>query len=386
MKKIYFNLLLSILFVSACFIPLSNSNAQIIRANGNPTEASSQLIYYYATIDIYDSEIHVTNTHESEGTYIHVQIFRSFDADGDMENGTVTPVICDERNFVDFLTPNDTHVYDLDGLLGEGPIFKNDGEALNTPGETTTLDITGTFGFVVITPVVSETDFTAISFQNLIGKTKESGFGILSLFSFGPEYIINAMGRDAVNFATGEVTPDGTPLDGVNNGFVVIQPDEIYFDFLTAVLTFTADVVGIVFQDQYGPPGFLGYTVAPGSATWTTFIYDFKEDPTSCGVRNVECFLSVGLNETLGQTVRELSGIQLFEGPGDLLCSGVESPEFPDEPEGLMIDVPAAGWTKIFVSGLGDFENHFALYISGLFQNAIGNSNIGAGWLYTNPN
>ena len=70
---------------------------------------------------------------------------------------------------------------------------------------------------------------------------------------------------------------------------------------------------------------------------------------------------------------------------GDLLCSSVESPQLPNEPEGLILDVPATGWTRIFVSGLEGNENHIGLYIPGLFENAIGNSNIGAGWMYTNP-
>lgn len=396
MNRVFNFLFTLLLLLSAGLILVTESNAQIVRPNGNPMEASSQLIYYYATIDFEDAEIQVTNTNDTQGTWVHVQIFRSFNSNEDPEN--VSPVICDERDFVDFLTPNDTHVYDLDGqgtlLTGppDGIIYKNMGETASDPGEQASVNVVGSFGFVVITPVVSESDLTAISFQHLIGKTKESGIGLI-VFDFGPEYIINAMGRDAVDFTTGETLPDGTPLDGVSTGFVILQPSELFFDFMTAFLTVSADVVGIVFEDQYGPPGLLGYSVAPGDATWTTFIYDYKEDPTSCGNRNVECFLSVGLNETLVQTVRELSGIPLFEDipflspplPGDLLCSAVESPPLPDEPEGLILDVPATGWTRIFVSGLEGFENHLGLYIPGLFQNAIGNSNIGAGWMYTNP-
>ena len=371
--------LMLVVFSILVFNP-TTSEAQIIKPNGNPNEASSQLIFYYATIDE-DSEIQITNTHETMGTWIHVQIFRSFNSNPDPTN--VNAVICDERNFADFLTPNDTHVYDLDGQDGDGIFNKNINEGPGVAGDATNIDLVGTFGFVVITPVVSESDFTAISFQHLIGKTKESDFGII-IFGFGPEYIINAMGRDAVDFTTGEVLPDNTPLDGVNTGFVVVQPEELFFDFLTALATVSADVVGIVFKDQYGPPGLLGYSVLPGDVTWTTFMFDFKEDPTSCGMQTVECFLSLGLNETLIQTVRELSGVPLFAGDGDLLCSGVETPELPDNPPGLIIDVPAIGWTKIFISGFDDFENHFGLYIPGLFQNLLGNSNIGSGWMYSN--
>ena len=109
---------------------------------------------------------------------------------------------------MDFLTPNDTHVYAI-----SQPMFnRNLGETAVDPGGDTTINLFNpqpSLGFIVITPVVSDVDLTAISFQNLIGNyegTNNSWF--------------NIMGRDALDFATGQVVPDGTPLDGVTNGFV----------------------------------------------------------------------------------------------------------------------------------------------------------------------
>ena len=61
------------------------------------------------------------------------------------------------------------------------------------------------------------------------------------------------------------------------------------------------DVIGIAFSDNYGPPGLLGYQVTPGDSVWTPFIFDYKEEPTSCGNVNVGCFVTLGLNDTFIQ-------------------------------------------------------------------------------------
>jgi len=331
MRTSHFCLLSVVLFTSLLFLP-GKAVSQIIKPAGITTEASSQLVYYYGTLGT--SIIQVTNTNPTDGVWIHVQIFRSHDTDGTPGNGN--EVYCDERDFVDFLTPNDTHVYipsESDGL------FKNNGETETEPGDAINIDLETppSVGFIVITPVVSVSDLTAISFQHLIGSFLVSSEGIVKY--------TNAVGRDAVDFITGDVLPEGTPLDGVTGGFIVIQPSELSFEFLNDV---PADVIGIVFQDAYGDPGLLGYQVLPGSASWTSFIFDFKEDPTSCGVRNIDCFLLVGLNNTLPQAAPLLT-------QNDLLCGGSSTPD------GLGGDV-AYGWTRVFVSGLGDFENLMGLF------------------------
>lgn len=314
------------------------SKAQIVQPSGKVTEASSQLVYFYDLVDS-DSTLFVTNTNDTESVWIHVQIFRSF---GPINN----PTICDERDFVDLLTPNDAHIYDL----SRPNLPKNIGETQTTAGESTSLSaqLSDTLGFVVITPIVSEADFTAISFQNMIGHT----------FDNDEQFIINAMGRDAVDFSSGVVVPDGTPLDGVTNGFVVLQPSEFQFNFASDDFNLGngrfADIIGIAFLDQYGPPGLLGYQVLPGSAGWTSFLFDYKEDPTSCGNRPVDCLIDIGLNDTIPDFNMELTD--------QLLCSGASTPEYPYD--GLGNDAHESeffGWGRIFVSGLDALENHVAL-------------------------
>ena len=320
------------------------------------------MVYYYSQDNEGDTTIQVTNSNDTEGVWIHVQLFRSFDVTDDPGDADLNKVICDERDFVDFLTPNDTHIYDLDATM----FPKNIGETATAGGQETTLSgqLDDTFGFIIITPVVSDVDFTAISFQNLFGTSWND--------DDDDEYILNAMGRDAVDFASGEVLPDGTPLDGTTNGFVVLQPEELFFIHGTDNNDpegNEADVVGIVFNDVYGPPGLLGYLASPGSATWTPFFFDFIENPTSCGMREVSCFLSVGFNDTLTQHNEALNPNQdVDETDDDLLCPGIETPEYPIAGGTIGADdrfeTEFFGWTRIFISGLGGFENHIGAFLN----------------------
>ena len=339
--------ILVLIIFMALFIVPTVSHSQIIRATGNATEASTQLIFYYDQASE-NSVIQVTNTNDTESVTIHVQLFRSFDPDDDAT--TDNAVFCDERDFVDLLTPNDTHVYDL----STDNFTTNAGETEVDPGaETSITDTSGTKGFVVITPVVSEADFSAISFEHLIGITVDDGLASL----------LNAMGRSAVDLSTGEVLADGTVLDGVTGGFELLQPEELIFDIEGGS---SVDVVGIAIRDSYGPPGLLGYGVQQGDATWTSFIFDYRENPTSCGNREVACFLTLGLNDSFGQNNTEFTqGIA-----EDLLCSGVETPDHP------FASTAELAWTRMFVSGLTDTESHL-----GVITN---NADEGAAWMFTN--
>ena len=336
---------LTLLILSITFFNIQDVYSQIISPNGVSTRASSQMIYWYDIALDGQTIIQVTNTNDTEGVWIHVQIFRSFDPDGNPGNGDGDEVICEERDFVDFLTPNDTHIYDL----SDNPFNKNIGEDDATLGDDVNIDLTDTAGFLTITPVESESNLSAISFQHLIGQQ----------VCIQP-LVFNAIGRDAVDFATGEIVPDGTPLDGVTNGYVVIQPEELLFDFnLLGNGSTIVEIAGIAFEDSYGPPGLLGYQVLPSSADWTPFIFDFNEDPTSCGNKNIACYDTVGLNDTFVQG-------NLVLGP-ELLCAGTITPPnaAPD----------TFGWTRIFVSNLGDFTNHFGVFAMLGFPS-------GADWMY----
>jgi len=355
-KKIYsFSL---ILFLSMLILLPGWSQAQIVRATGSTTEASSQLVYYYDQAGGESTVIQVTNTNDTTAVWVHVQLFRSYDPDNNASSGsTADPVFCEERDFIDFLTPNDTHVYDL----GDDSFDKNVGETENDPGESTSIvDTSGTKGFVIITPVVSESDLSAIAFEHMVGASNDDS----------ADFRMNAMGRNAVDFATGHPLSDGTVLDGVTGGFVLLQPLELLFDFESSGSS--VDIVGIAFSDTYGPAGLQGYAVVPADATWTTFIFDFKEDPTSCGVRTVACFLTLGLNEDIGQNNTEF--VQSIS--DDLLCSAASSIDYPDTCPNCNNDIGYLGWTRIFVSGLTGLENHLGLIFN--------DDDEGAAWMFTN--
>lgn len=337
-----------ILLLTLCFA--HQAYAQVVAPTGTISRSSSQLIYFYDQSTIVESStettsyIQVTNTSLSEEVWIHVQVFRNFDPDGFPGNGDGDEVICDERNFVDMLTPRDTHVYDLSQMN----FPKNMGETESDPGESTSIDVTGTKGFIVITPVVSQSDLSGIAFQHLIGATNDD------LLNFR----LSAMGRDAIDFTTGEIAPDGTVMDGVTNGYLLLQPEELVFSFPAS--SGAGDFIGIAFQDVYSDPGLLGYQIVPGAVDWTTFIFDYKESPTSCGEKTVNCFLTSGLNGDVPQN-------NLAIAPS-LLCGGTGTPTNTE----LGI---AYGWTRIFVSGVETFENHVGvMYINSSLR--------GADWMF----
>ena len=349
--KLYSYILLA-LFMAVGFSTMSFAQ---VDTTGTPDRASTQLIYYYDEADG-ENYLTVTNTNDSSGVTIHVQIFRNYDPD---DPGA--PVLCDERDFFDFLTPNDTHVYDLD----EDNFPKNEGETAGSIGEQTTLDLdtpSDTKGFAIITPVVSEADASAISFQHMIGTSRST-----------QPFILNAMGRDAVDLATGAILDDGTVLDGVANGFILVQPNENLVDF--GIDAGDVDVVGFAFTDAYGPAGLLGYNITPGAVTWTPFIFDFLENPTSCGAVTIECFGTFGLNDDFQQFNRELNESTL-DADQLLLCGGTTTPDYPDTMQPVNIDAEEFGWLRIFVSGLDDNENHISLFYED--DNAQG-----ARWMYT---
>lgn len=339
-----------ILFLAVLVLLPIESRSQTIRATGDVTEASTQLIYYYNEDLLEDNvcnDIQVTNTNDTQPVWVHVQIFRSFDPDG--PEGPIPPTICDERDFVDLLTPNDTHVYVLD----EPNFAKNIGEAEGMPGESTSINLVDpvpTRGFVVITPVVSESDFSAISFPHLIGTTNTIPIEQIGAIV---GYRFNAMGRNAVDFASGENLPDNTVLDGITNGFEWIQPGELVFNYQGLPFAVCNIVAGFTFFDEYGPPGLLGYEVLPGDSTWTTFKFDFKEDPTSCGTRQISCFTSTGLDDD------NLHHDFNFAPETDTLCSGTSTSFQPE----LDATVFGVGWFRIFVDGLEDYENQVAAFL-----------------------
>ncbi|MGI9533819.1 MAG: hypothetical protein ACR2NW_02615, partial [Thermodesulfobacteriota bacterium] len=241
----------------------SRPSSQLIAAFLNPLAAGGG----FAT------GVQVTNTSTSESTAIHVQIIRS---QGDIATG----VRCEDRDFTDTLTPLDTHVYDLSDIVR------------NIDGISTGISATGFEGFVVITPIVSETDLTALSFQNLIG----TSYIDLPIGAGTDSFVFEAMGRDAINLATGAILPNGTVLDGTTNGFVILQPEEIIFDTGLDVGDFSALVsIGIV--DTYLPGPAPGYVTEGANYTLRYFFYDVDETINSCSTRDIFCYDHRNIND-----------------------------------------------------------------------------------------
>lgn len=308
--------------------------SQVFDSVGKTEEQSSQLVFWYDNVnDIIgqleldrETFIQVTNA-SSDPVAVHVQIL--FSHNGVDPFNPADDVICAEFDFDDFYTPFDTHVYDLTFIIKNDPTNPiNVGDVFNTKG------------FVVITPINNAAERKAISHQHLFGTSYIFDNGA------GTEYILSAMGRDAVSFTLippGFPVPDGTILDGVDSGYVVLQPDVLKFNFAGFPDLFFefSDVVSIAFRDNYNG-SFGGYTAEPSSATWTGFIFDeFENQVSGCNaVQN--CFFDFGLNE-----VYRTANIFLSGGFDRLLC-----------PNNFF----EAGWVKIDVAPLTDFDNEIGIY------------------------
>jgi len=293
---------------------------------GKTEEQASQLIFWYDQTPQgfgRTTLIQVTNASPNP-VNVHVQIL------------TNSPgAICDEVDFDDFYTGNDTHIYNLTDIV------PNDGTS-PVPN-----DVNETKGFIVITPINNIAEEEAISFQHLFGNSYI--FDVVG----GVEYRLNSMGRDAVSFTTGDIiTEDYIELDGIANGFVVIQPEILKFNFNSLPGSNFADIVSIAFVDNYNAP-FGGYAAQAGAASWNARIFDeFEEDISGCDVTQ-NCFFDIGLNEVILAANPYLGDI--------LLCPGNTTPN---------------GWVKIEVGGLGDLENE--LGIVAITTPPFG----GASWMY----
>ncbi len=279
---------------------------------GRTEEQASQLILWYDQTEAAFARfsfIQVTNANLFDGVTIHVQIFAS----------NAPLVRCVEHDFNDFLTAGDEETYDLSNLSSFG------------------INIDNTKGFVVVTAVESDSG-EAISFQHLFGNSIIFDFNALS------EYRLNAMGRDAIDFVTGDIIVDDfEPLDGDEDGFILIQPDKLKFNFVTdapsAPVTF-ADVVSIAFKDDYDGPPFDGYAAVRANAVWTPELFNDTEDGVSCNPIPQDCFFDIGINNVLRPAN------PLLDGPATVLCPG---------------NTTQSGWALIDVSGLDDFENELGI-------------------------
>lgn len=298
--------------------------SQPIAPAGVTTRASTQLVYWFNNDELLggdmgaNSYLQVSNTNPTQGTWVHVQAFSAQSSGGIVE--------CGETNFVDFLTPNDTHLYNFDNLV------RNDGDSVLVSSG-------GSRGFVLITPVVSGSDLTAKSFQHMVGSFTLAGSTDGQVFNFGLG--LNAVGRDAVDFATGEILEDNIPLDGTTSGLILIQPEELSFNILNSTDNSNSEVVIISFSDIYGESGLLGYGAAGAAATVVPFRFNFTESVTSCGLGEINCYADTSLTDDPGSD--------------SLQCAGSGGSVYPDSNY-------ITGWSRIFLQDIGEFQNVIGLF------------------------
>jgi hypothetical protein len=228
-----------------------------------------------------NTTVQVTNT-STDAVTLHIQFL---DADD-----------CTEANFFDTFTGEDTHVYDL------GDCWVNDFGGL-CPMET---DKDGIF---ILTPVVSGQDNAdAIAFNHIAGVVNTTTDAPENCWGDGSgevdfAYRYNAVGRNAVNLATGALLADGTVLDGASSGLEIILPTELMYhynsEFAEGAGAVYADLIIVAINDDYSIPS--QYS-AVGGTTATFRLSDIVDDDElriSCGDRRFECLEVVGINNAI---------------------------------------------------------------------------------------
>jgi len=247
-----FNKSIFVLFfaLALCFIPLKNVFAGASLAIGETDNAGNQLI---GVFDLRDRETfyQITNT-DPAGRNIHIQIFNVNDN-------------CNENNFFDAYTPNDTHVYNIRDIV------TNDG---NPSGVVLPENAYGVFVAEVINISRSEDEI-------MIGNSR-------IVDTNGYEYRTNL-----VDF--GVFNPEA-------------DDEIITFNYNIKGEISLSDVVGLAVDgtDNFNPDG--GIDVSDVLDTWAAFdvdIYNNNEVPFSC--RNV-IFSCVNQDSPLLEALLEESG------------------------------------------------------------------------------
>ncbi len=198
----------------------------------NETDHEDEVLVGFFDLRQRDTFVQVTNSilQTPEPSVIHVQIFNVGD-------------LCNENNFFDLYTPNDTHVYELRNIL------TNDG---NPSGVVLPDDA---YGIIVIT----SRDATNIEEED------------------GPQVIGNLRIQDNNGFEY------RTNLNGIEEQAYDSDLDVYTFNYNTESGVTFSDIVGIMLSNV----GEVEVT-ALGPENWASFdidIYDLNEVPFSC--RNV---------------------------------------------------------------------------------------------------
>jgi hypothetical protein len=330
-----------------------NASAQVTQPGGANNLQSSQQIFWY------DADNRITliqYTNAGPAVDVHVQFFVN-DGDG---------FACQEFDFDDSYTAEDTHIYILTPF--ENEFFKNEGCSLDKAikGDTAAqlacesaiisdVPVAGTKGFVVITPIVSVDDETAIAHQHT--------FGTSTLLDPNDAYRVNSTGRDAVNFmdGLGLPEPDGTVLDGVDNGYVLLQPDAIKTDFFFDDCpepdcgSNGVDIVSIAFKDNY--TNVLGqYSAEAGSALYDVpLLFNDNEQQLSCAVQEQDCFFDYGLTNDIDSDNQLLGDV--------VLCNA----NFEDR-----IFDQASGWLHVTTTDID--ENEIGVFGQSYYYGEVGDA------------
>ncbi|MEM7008875.1 MAG: hypothetical protein AAF462_07035 [Thermodesulfobacteriota bacterium] len=213
-----------------------------------------------------DTFIQVTNT-ASEKVNIHVQVF---DVNSIFRE-------CEECNFDDMLTENDTHVYDVENMV------TNSGPGITNGGEEECSRPAGTYGFVVIS---LEAGFPRSSLIGMFRIIDEAGY----------EYRANAAGTE------------DTIFQDISQGMVV--------NFSRANGHNLADLIGIT----YRPENERSVSAAPNIITTfgsqspfdEVLIWDEDEDDTSCSPTTFACAvgeLNRGIDDSLPNSRGQLNRV-----------------------------------------------------------------------------
>lgn len=276
-----------ILFL-ALFLPLVLIfSASCNRNFGESDTQSLQLVSFY---DLRDREsfVQITNT-SSSANRVHVQVF-------DVGNN------CNENNFYDNLTGNDTHVYNLRNIQ------TNDGN----PSGVVLPD--GAYGIVVITTV--DANGFAVTSRDIIGNFR-------ALDSSGFEYRSNSLGLAGLAPSFGSEPP---------------QP-ELYFNFnqengvvFSDVIGFTLDDAGLGESSTEQISEVLSADIVSINSLFDVDILDLDENIFSC--RNVIFACTDQDNPLLEELLEQVGGANVasFEygineaiphsKGGELLCPG----------------------------------------------------------------
>lgn len=238
-----FNKSIFVLFfaLALCYIPVNNTFA------GDRTilETDTGGFGLYSFIDLRDREtfVQVTNT-KSGAITVHVQIFN-------VDNN------CNENNFFDTYTGNDTHVYNMRDIL------TNNGapSGVVLPADA--------YGFVVVTVIEGVGD------DDAIGDIDGDSLALIGNFR-----IVDVSGYEyRTNSPT--VGPEDGPLP---------EPDKWFFNFNTKAGVTLSDVVMIVVDEKYGGDDDDDQAIEAADITeaWQNLevdIFNLDEVPFSC--RNV---------------------------------------------------------------------------------------------------